>query len=187
MCVKSQAGDTIIEVLIALAVLGSIITGGYAIATRSLNGVRIAQERGEALKIAETQAEIIKQFFDTKTTVDFAQLSIGPAPRVALNATWSVGQDYGICFNVLDNSPKKINLPLAQREDISNSEFSGCKFGDDGRYHIFITTDLITTGDSPMGIESTKASLNYKIYVMWERSGGGSTLETLQLTYRDNL
>ncbi len=59
--IKNQRGDTIIEVMIALSVLMVIIVGGYSIATRSLNGVRIAQERSEASKIAEGQLEAINE------------------------------------------------------------------------------------------------------------------------------
>lgn len=60
--IRSKRGDTIVEVLIAVAVLGLIIAAGFAIANRSLRGVRRAQERSEALKIAERQIERIKHF-----------------------------------------------------------------------------------------------------------------------------
>jgi prepilin-type N-terminal cleavage/methylation domain-containing protein len=60
-----QKGDTIIEVLIAIAVMGTVIAGGFAIANRSMRGIRQAQERGEALKLAERQIERIKQYAPT--------------------------------------------------------------------------------------------------------------------------
>lgn len=56
----SQAGDTIVEVLIALTVVTSILGGAYITSNRSLNNNRQAQERGEALKIAESQLERLK-------------------------------------------------------------------------------------------------------------------------------
>lgn len=56
----NQGGDTIIEVIIALAVLAITIAGAYGIASRSLKAGRQAQERDEATKLAESQLENIK-------------------------------------------------------------------------------------------------------------------------------
>lgn len=56
----NQVGDTIVEVMIAVVVLSLTIGGAYGIATRSLRAGRQAQERGEALKLAESQLENIK-------------------------------------------------------------------------------------------------------------------------------
>lgn len=57
-------GDTIIEVLIAIAVLSVVLGGAYAISSRSLAGVRKAQEHTEALKYAEQQTERLKKLAD---------------------------------------------------------------------------------------------------------------------------
>ena len=58
--ILNQVGDTIVEVMIAVVVLSLTIGGAYGIATRSLRAGRQAQERGEALKLAESQLENIK-------------------------------------------------------------------------------------------------------------------------------
>lgn len=55
-----QTGDTIVEVLISLLVIGLAIGISYGIASRSLKAARQAQERTEAVKIAEGQIERIK-------------------------------------------------------------------------------------------------------------------------------
>lgn len=55
-------GDTIIEVLISIAVVSAVLGGAYASANRSLNATRQAQERGESLKLAEEQLERLKSF-----------------------------------------------------------------------------------------------------------------------------
>lgn len=57
---SKQAGDTIIEVLIAVMVVGMAITISYAIANRSLRISRHAQERNEAAKLAAGQIEQLK-------------------------------------------------------------------------------------------------------------------------------
>lgn len=53
-------GDTIVEVLIALTVISLVLGGAYVSANRSLNNSRQAQERGEALKIVQSQVERLK-------------------------------------------------------------------------------------------------------------------------------
>ncbi len=56
----SQAGDTIIEVMLAVTVVGMVVGASYSIATRALRTGRYAQEQTEALKLAETQLEKLK-------------------------------------------------------------------------------------------------------------------------------
>lgn len=56
----NQRGDTIVEVLLALLVLGAVLAGAYVSSSSSLRGTRMAQERGEALKLIEGQLERIK-------------------------------------------------------------------------------------------------------------------------------
>jgi prepilin-type N-terminal cleavage/methylation domain-containing protein len=53
----SQAGDTIVEVMIVLAVLSLALSISYATANRSLLDTRQAQENSEASELAESQVE----------------------------------------------------------------------------------------------------------------------------------
>ena len=55
-----QRGDTLVEVLIAIAVVSLILGGAYVTTNRSLTATRAAQERGNALKLAESQIEQLK-------------------------------------------------------------------------------------------------------------------------------
>ncbi len=59
--ILNNRGDTIVEVMLALVVMSVAIGVSYGVANRSLKGMRIAQERGEATKIAESQAERLKK------------------------------------------------------------------------------------------------------------------------------
>lgn len=59
---QSNSGDTIVEVLIAVAIVGSVLTGAFAISNRSLQQVRMAQEQTEAQKIASSQVERLNRF-----------------------------------------------------------------------------------------------------------------------------
>lgn len=55
-----ERGDTIVEVLIAISVVSLILGGAYVTTNRSLIATRSAEERGNALKLAESQVEQLK-------------------------------------------------------------------------------------------------------------------------------
>jgi type II secretory pathway pseudopilin PulG len=57
---SNQKGDTIVEVLLAIAVVSSVLGGAFVSANRSLRGTQVSQERGEALKLVEGQLERLK-------------------------------------------------------------------------------------------------------------------------------
>lgn len=58
-----KRGDTIIEVMLAMSVIGIVLGAAFGIANRSISAGQDAQERTEALKIAETQLEIFRSQF----------------------------------------------------------------------------------------------------------------------------
>ena len=65
---KSTRGDTIIEVLICIAVAGLVVTGSYALASHSLQEGISATERTQANKLAESQIEALKLREKTSNT-----------------------------------------------------------------------------------------------------------------------
>lgn len=67
----SQRGDTIVEVLVAIAVITSVLGGAFIMTNRSLQGTRTSQERVNAVKLAESQVELIKNAVATDSTVIF--------------------------------------------------------------------------------------------------------------------
>jgi type II secretory pathway pseudopilin PulG len=60
-----ERGDTIVEVLITIAVVSLILGGAFVTTNRSLQSVRSAQERSIALKLAESQMERLKSIAAT--------------------------------------------------------------------------------------------------------------------------
>jgi type II secretory pathway pseudopilin PulG len=63
----NSKGDTIVEVLITIAVLSSVLAGAYVTVNRSYINARRAQERSEATKYVETQLEQLKSLKDSNT------------------------------------------------------------------------------------------------------------------------
>ncbi|HET8671733.1 MAG TPA: hypothetical protein VFM05_14230, partial [Candidatus Saccharimonadales bacterium] len=66
-----EHGDTIVEVLLAIAVISSVIGGAFVMTNRSLQGSRDAQERVNATKLVESQVEQIKNLAATDAIVVF--------------------------------------------------------------------------------------------------------------------
>lgn len=56
----NRTGDTIVEVLIVIIVIGAVLASTYAVAVSSLQSTQLSQERAYALKLAEAQVETLK-------------------------------------------------------------------------------------------------------------------------------
>jgi len=79
-----QNGDTIIEVLLAMAVIGIVLGSAFGIANRNLNTGRSAQERSVALKIAESQLELMKTLIPPASTPTEAFCISPTSPSITL-------------------------------------------------------------------------------------------------------
>lgn len=64
-----QRGDTIVEVLIAIAVISSVLGTAYAITNRSVQTNQSSAEHTVATKVAETQIELLKSFTQSGNSV----------------------------------------------------------------------------------------------------------------------
>lgn len=54
---RSQQGDTIVEVMIAIVVVSMILVAAYVTTTHNINGLQDTQEHSEALQLAQSQLE----------------------------------------------------------------------------------------------------------------------------------
>lgn len=91
---RSRGGDTIVEVLLAIAVTSVVLAGAYVAVDRSLKASRAAQERGEAVKVAETQIERLKYLSFSNFTADIYQN--GPfciTPALAVQTMTNIESD----------------------------------------------------------------------------------------------
>ncbi len=60
----SQRGDTIIEVMFAMAIIGIVLAASYAAASKNLQTSQLAKERTVASTVAESQLEQLKALHD---------------------------------------------------------------------------------------------------------------------------
>ncbi|MCA9343581.1 hypothetical protein KC947_01350 [Candidatus Saccharibacteria bacterium] len=171
----TNKGDTIVEVMIALTVLMLIIGGGYSIATRSLNGVQVAQERSEATKIAEGQLEAIRwkvqdnSNLSVLNTDGFINASgVEWNDLIIPSVTWKKVPFCVVTTKVDSPPPEHTTIEAKTVGDVSDP----CSQGIDGRYKVSVTTDLtfLNYNNDP---NLDKKQITYKVTVKWDRAGGG--------------
>ena len=73
---RLSSGDTIVEVLLVIGIISLVLAGAFVATNRSLQTSRAAQERSEALKVAETQVEHIKYSQENAGKITFAPSGI---------------------------------------------------------------------------------------------------------------
>ena len=57
---KSQTGDTIVEVMIAIVVISTVLAGAFLVSRTSLKNVRDSEEHSQALKLVQGQVERLR-------------------------------------------------------------------------------------------------------------------------------
>jgi prepilin-type N-terminal cleavage/methylation domain-containing protein len=56
----SQRGDTLVEVLLAITIVSMVLGGAFALTRQSATTTQRAQERSEAINLAQQQTELLK-------------------------------------------------------------------------------------------------------------------------------
>jgi type II secretory pathway pseudopilin PulG len=74
----TQRGDTIVEVLIAVTVVSTVLVAAISISNKSLQQIRMAQERTEAQKIAQQSVEKIGKMVITDKATLITPNSVSP-------------------------------------------------------------------------------------------------------------
>lgn len=82
---RTERGDTIVEVLISIAIVSLILGGAFVATNRSLVSTRDAQERSDGLKLVESQLEQLKNLATTDPSKIF-----GTAPAAYCISSSSV-------------------------------------------------------------------------------------------------
>jgi len=147
---QNQAGDTIVEVLIALSVIGLVLAGAYATSSKSLEIVRQAQERTEASKIVENQLEVIRAV-------------AGVASDPSTNVIWDDSLPFCVqADGTIAQYPSSPTLPTEAQDAILNIEANGGDYPSEcvlrNFYHTHVTFD---------------GANRFNVIVRWNRLGGG--------------
>lgn len=154
-----ERGDTIIEVMIAIAVVGSILAQAYAIANRSLQSTQTSQERSESVKIAEQQIELLRDLAKTDPDAVFGSTNLNIFCIRTAGANTGERTDFPADFTIVDYT-------LDNFEDYP----AECRnLGGGNRYNVLIERESSTSG-------------LFTFYSRWDRVGGGKN--EVKLVYR---
>ncbi len=153
---NKQTGETIIEVMLSVVILGFTMTTIYVVARRSLNTGQAASERSQVLAIVETQIERLKAMSD----YDSDRRSNAAENIFLSNAPFCVGDDLQIrrpptidCYT--DTFPDNAGLAI---EIVYNAE----------------GPDATTVYDND----------TFNIATSWERADSSGSTEVLDTAYR---
>lgn len=159
---NKQKGETIVEVLISMAVLGLILSASYGLANKSTLANRQSQERTEALNENSARLEQFKTYLEDSGNIPGGTFCVYQDNTGALKTTTSgfVG-----------------GIPANPDQDPLDSYPNQCKAGPDGRYNTSIRkngeTFIITTRwfqASGGGVD--QLAIEYKAYesseLVWE-------------------
>jgi hypothetical protein len=150
-----ERGDTIVEVLLSLAVLGAVLGSAYVVTNRSMIVNRMAQERLDGVKLAEAQFERLKvESFKEGTTLHSAD-------------------DFCLPKNpTIDGSNGQVQALAAQSDPRCKVDANGESVGADfqPRYTIAISNE--GTVDLP---DKPDAGTRFKVTVTWDNVAGDGT------------
>lgn len=145
---SKQQGNTIVEVLLALAISGAVIATAIASVNNSTQSVQQYQERTEAVKVAESQLEAVRARFSSESEAVINDIKSSPGFCVVDSSI----QEFGLS-GIVDFSDPVDNVI----QNLSSGFPSDCFF--DERYGAHMIYD-----DSQNRLTIT---------VRWLRVGGG--------------
>ncbi|NBU34261.1 prepilin-type N-terminal cleavage/methylation domain-containing protein [bacterium] len=146
-----QRGDTIIEVMLAIAVLSMVLAASYNIANRALMTGRYAQEQTEAVKQAESQLEKLKYKASLVKSGDSVAGTI--FDTASGSTTFCIGDD---------SSLSKITSTNSSYDSVCKGR-SGL-YALDVNYNATSKTFIVTASwDSPI-VNNANVKVAYKLY-----------------------
>ena len=159
-----QRGDTILEVMVCVAVIGLVLTTAFSLSNKSSTSQLKAQERSTALNIAETQLELLKSF-------------------AAVN---DLPTDSYFCMEV-DSNPANItgakpvpltgtNLPSSNKDSDLDTDYPNeCRFDRNSvaGNPADILYDVIIWSPDKSALIGGAGNTPYGITVRWDVAGGG--------------
>jgi type II secretory pathway pseudopilin PulG len=156
----NQSGDTIVEVLIAVAVVSSVLLGAYLVAQKSTTAVRDSQEHSEMLQILQGQVELVRSLALDTTTDDSGVFATPPtaAKYFCIDATTQ---------QIVAFSPISYTLPALNADTFAYP--AACK-NLNTRYNVAVTydesNDVFTFTGRWYSLEGGKdqEQLTYRVY-----------------------
>jgi prepilin-type N-terminal cleavage/methylation domain-containing protein len=151
---RRQAGDTIVEVMVVLAVLGLAISISYTTANRSLLDARQAQENAQASELLQSQVENLR-----------ALAVNGPSDPNYIFITTPPGQLFCIkADNTVGLTTKATPQAYCQYENLYDITISYTANPSNPAGVIGGTFNLVATWPDVQGEGSDTVTLSYRYY-----------------------
>lgn len=196
MSVKAsrQAGDTIVEVLIAIAVAAFAIGTSYAIANRSLQQAITSRERNEAVNVVQSQISALKlRYINDKnafTGTDSAYNNPAKGFAVKTTSIPSLSSlpytDFHFCLDEQSASPSDTTHPWARITNNFLSDDDATNISNVNRYNSGCIRDVSGTqyfvdisAQITAGSNNAKNRTVYKLAVRWAQTGTSVNGETV--------
>ena len=101
---RAQAGDTIVEVLIAIGVLSLVLVSAFVVMRSNLSTIRRSQERNEAQALVASQLEKVRALAAQSGSVGI--FNAANPGTFCLNASMQqIGAPSSVCTVAADGSP----------------------------------------------------------------------------------
>lgn len=118
----TSRGDTLVEVLIALAIITAVLAGAFTVSQKSSAQIQDSQERGEALQLLQGQVEVTRALALNQSDDTSGVFQTSPQKYFCINSSNTRNSLAGFA-------------DLAINAD-NFSLYSGCQFGTGSRYNI---------------------------------------------------
>jgi type II secretory pathway pseudopilin PulG len=186
---QNRRGDTIVEVLIAIAVASFAIGTSYALASKSLQNAITASDRNHAVNIAQNQIADLKLRHATYNTEAGFNQDFGVPSSTAATPPYPVhGRDFCLLDGVaLKGSPnwdpkdntgiKNAANPETAADNFNNYDQVNCLR--DGQYYVNVTAMVTSVS------KDSSNNTVFRIAVRWPTIGGGANSQAV-LYYRLN-
>jgi len=159
-------GDTIVEVLIAMAILGVVLSAAFVSVNRSVKNNTQSQEHSVALKLAEGQLETIREISSDTTNPNYNAVFTEPHMFCLDQASANI-----ITASITDSTGPI--LANAGSSLDSNTAYGACG-GINSLYSIAVGRDLVP---------GTTKQFIFNVYIRWD-SVIGTTQDSVNLVYK---
>ena len=189
---QAERGDTLVEVTVAMAVLGLMLAASLAVINRGLMGVSNAVERTSVRASLSSQAELLRYVFDDPVTNKATYKEI--LKRTKPNA--SLGQEgckiggggfYLSVNNKTGTPPVEIHeLNQAGTTDLANNVYGQPEAGDDKGNSLGIWIE----GDKHDGKDGMPGYIDFYVRACWtphaaQQPGSGRMESNVRVYYKN--
>ena len=188
---QAERGDTLVEVTVAMAVLGLMLAASLAVINRGLMGVSNAVERTSVRASLSSQAELLRYVFDDPVTnkVTYENILKRTNPNASLGKNGCEignGGFYLSVSNVVGAPPVEMHkLNQADTNNLANNVYGQPEAGDDKG----VSRGIWIEGDKHDGQGDMPGYIDFYVRACWtphaaQQPGSGRMESNVRVYYK---